>query len=66
MRYPDSLGTALCVKDFEEFVWKHPAFDNDGQTLDWKIEECADFLQWHWSGSNDSNYVVGAAILKKK
>jgi SAM-dependent methyltransferase len=66
MRYPDILGKALCVKDFEEFVWKHPAFDNGGQTLDWKIEQCADFLQWHWSGDNDSKYVVGAAILKKR
>jgi 2-polyprenyl-3-methyl-5-hydroxy-6-metoxy-1,4-benzoquinol methylase len=66
MRYPDRLGKAFCVKDFEEFVWKHPAFDNGGQTLDWKIEQCADFLQWHWSGDNDSNYVVGAAILKKR
>jgi SAM-dependent methyltransferase len=59
MRYPGSLGKALCVRDFEELVWKHPVFDNGGQTLDWKIEQCADFLKWHW------NYVVGAAILKK-
>lgn len=66
MRYPDSLGQALSVKDFEEFVWKHPAFDNGGQTLDWKVEQCADFLEWHWSGSRDSKYVVGAAILEKK
>jgi 2-polyprenyl-3-methyl-5-hydroxy-6-metoxy-1,4-benzoquinol methylase len=66
MRYPDSLGTALCVKDFEEFVWKHPAFDNGSQTLDWKIEQCADFLQWHWGGDNNSKYIVGAAILKKR
>ena len=66
MRYPDNLGTALSVEDFEEFVWKHPAFDNGGQTLDWKIEQCADFLQWHWSGESDSKYVVGAAILKKR
>ena len=63
MRYPDSLGKALCVKDFEEFVWKHPAFDHGGQTLDWKIEQCADFLQWHWGGNGDSKYIVGAAIL---
>jgi len=66
MRYPDRLGKALCVKDFEEFVWKHPAFDNGGQTLDWKFEQCADFLQWHWSGDSNSKYVVGAAILKKR
>lgn len=66
MRYPDSLGTALCVEDFAEFVWKHPDFDNGGQTLDWKIEQCADFLQWHWGGSHDSKYIVGAAILKKR
>jgi 2-polyprenyl-3-methyl-5-hydroxy-6-metoxy-1,4-benzoquinol methylase len=66
MRYPASLGKALSVEDFEEFVWKHPAFDSGGQKLDWKIEQCADFLQWHWSGDNDSKYVVGAAILKKR
>jgi 2-polyprenyl-3-methyl-5-hydroxy-6-metoxy-1,4-benzoquinol methylase len=66
MRYPNSLGKALTVKDFEEFVWKHPAFDNGGQALDWKIEQCADFLQWHWSGELDSKYVVGAAILEKR
>ena len=66
MRYPDRMGKALSVKDFEEFVWKHPAFDNGDQKLDWKIEQCADFLQWHWSGDSDSNYVVGAAILKKR
>lgn len=66
MRYPDRLGKALSVEDFEEFVWKHPALDNDGQTLDWKIEQCADFLQWHWDGDHASKYVVGAAILKKR
>jgi len=66
MRYPDILGKALCVEDFEEFLWRHPAFDNGGQTLDWKIEQCADFLQWHWSGDSDSKYVVGAAILRKR
>jgi SAM-dependent methyltransferase len=66
MRYPASLGKAFSVKDFEEFVWKHPALDNDGQWLDWKIEQSADFLQWHWDGDNDSKYVVGAAILKKR
>ena len=65
MRYPASLGKALCVEEFEEFVWRHPAFDNGGQTLDWKIEQCADFLKWHYSGDRDSYYVVGAAILKK-
>jgi len=66
MRYPDILGKALCVEDFEEFLWRHPAFYNGGQTLDWKIEQCADFLQWHWSGDSDSKYVVGAAILRKR
>ena len=66
MRYPDSLGKAFSVEDFEEFVWKHPAFDNGGQTLDWKVGQCADFLQWHWSGESDSKYVVGAAILRKR
>lgn len=66
MRYPAHLGKAFCVKDFEEFVWKHSAFDNDGQTLDWKIEECTDFLQWHWGGKGESKYIVGAAILKKR
>ena len=66
MRYPDSLGKALSVKEFEEFVWKHPAFDNGGRTLDWKIEQCADFFQWHWRGDSNSKYVVGAAILKKR
>jgi len=66
MRYPDILGKALCVEDFEEFLWRNPAFDNGGQTLDWKIEQCADFLQWHWSGDSDSKYVVGAAILRKR
>ena len=66
MRYPDKLGKALSVEDFEQFVWKHPALDNDGQTLNWKIEQCADFLEWHWDGDNDSKYVVGAAILKKR
>ena len=66
MRYPDRLGKALSVKDFEEFVWKHPALDNEGQTLDWKMEQCADFLQWHWDGDSNSKYIVGAAILKKR
>jgi SAM-dependent methyltransferase len=66
MRYPDSLGKALSAEDFEEFVWKHPAFDNGGQTLDWKLEQCADFLQWHWGGTDDSKYIVGAATLKKR
>jgi hypothetical protein len=66
MAYSNRLGKPLTVREFEEFVWNCSILDNEGQRLNWSAEQCAEFLQWHWSGKPDSKYVVGAASIRKK
>jgi SAM-dependent methyltransferase len=66
MTYPNRLGKALTVKEFEELVWHSPALDTEGAPLNWTTDQCAEFLRWHWDGNPDSRYVVGAASIRKK
>ncbi|GAK56584.1 methyltransferase type 11 [Candidatus Vecturithrix granuli] len=66
MTFPEWNGKALTMKEFEEWIWNHPAFDNDGQQPHWNIEDCAEFIQWHLQSAPHHNYVVGAAILTKQ
>lgn len=66
MAYSNRLGKALTVREFEEFVWNFSILDNEDQQINWSAEQCAEFLQWHWSGKPDSKYVVGAASIRKK
>jgi ubiquinone/menaquinone biosynthesis C-methylase UbiE len=66
MAFPEWNGKALTLKEFEDLVWKNPVFDNGGQTAEWNIEDCSEFIKWHLQSAPHHNYVVGAAVLKKK
>jgi SAM-dependent methyltransferase len=66
MVYPNRLGRALTIREFEEFVWNSSVLNNQGEQLNWSVEQCTEFLQWHWGGKPDSKYVVGAASIRKR
>lgn len=66
MTFPEWNGRALTMQEFEEIIWKHSAFDTGESTPRWNVENCPEFLQWHLQSAPHHNYVVGAAIIKKK
>ncbi|HEX5733174.1 MAG TPA: class I SAM-dependent methyltransferase [Blastocatellia bacterium] len=66
MAYPARQGKALTVREFEEFLWNSPVLDNEGERLNWSAEQCAEFLEWYWSGKPDSKYVTAAASIRKR
>ncbi len=65
MTFPEWNGKALTMKEFEIWIWNHPAFDTGGQQPHWNVEDCDEFLQWHLQSASHHNYVVGAAILTR-
>ena len=66
MTFPEWNGKALIMKEFEDLIWKNPAFGNGGQMPGWNIEDCAQFVEWNLQSAPYHNYVVGAAVLRKK
>ena len=66
MTYPEWNGKALTMKEFEDLVWENTAFDNGGQRPQWNVDDCDDFIRWHLQSAPHHNYVVGAAILRKR
>jgi SAM-dependent methyltransferase len=65
MSYPPEYGRALSMREFEDLVWRHEAFDS-ARDLDWNVGDIPEFLQWHRKGNPAHNYTVGAAILRKR
>jgi SAM-dependent methyltransferase len=66
MTFPEWNGNALTMKEFENIVWNHPDFDNGDHSPEWNIEDIPEFIQWHLQSAPYHNYVVGAAVLRKK
>jgi 2-polyprenyl-3-methyl-5-hydroxy-6-metoxy-1,4-benzoquinol methylase len=66
MTFPKWNGKALTMTEFEELIWEHPAFYNEGEKPDWNVHDCSDFIKWHLQSAPHHNYVVGAACLKRK
>jgi hypothetical protein len=65
MTFPEWNGRALTMREFERILWFNPAFAN---TLppDWNVADIPAFKQWHLRAAPHHNYVVGAAILRKR
>ncbi len=64
MTFPAWNGRALTLREFEDFVWRHPAFDA-GSPPDWNLADLPDFRRWHLQSAPHHNYVVGAAVLTR-
>lgn len=66
MSFPEWNGRALTMVEFEELVWNHPHFDNEGYKPRWNTEDTPEFIKWHLQSAPHHNYVVGASVLRKK
>ena len=64
MTFPEWNGRALTLREFEDFVWKHPAF-GAGPTPQWNLADMPKFRRWHLRSAPHHNYVVGAAVLTR-
>ena len=65
MTFPEWNGRALTLRQFEEFVWRHPAFDA-GPAPVWNLADIPAFLSWHLRSAPHHNYIVGAAALTRR
>lgn len=65
MTFPEWNGRALTMDEFEQTIWKHPAFGHH-ISPDWNREDIPPFLRWHRQTAPHHNYVTGAAVLRKK
>ena len=65
MTFPEWNGRALTLREFEGFVWRHPAFDA-GPAPVWNLADIPAFLSWHLQSAPHHNYVVGAAVLTRR
>ncbi|HEU5079583.1 MAG TPA: class I SAM-dependent methyltransferase [Opitutaceae bacterium] len=67
MTFPEWNGRALTMAEFEKEIWRHPAFVSDpAQPLTWNTNAMAAFRDWHLQSAPHHNYVVAAAVLRKK
>ncbi len=64
MTFPAWNGRALTLREFEDFVWLHPAFGNSSRP-NWNVEDCGAFKEWNLRSAPHHNYVTGAAALLK-
>lgn len=65
MTFPEWNGSAMTMQEFEEVVWRHPAFGKT-QPPPWNVHDIEPFRRWHLGGAAHHNYVVGATVLIKR
>jgi 2-polyprenyl-3-methyl-5-hydroxy-6-metoxy-1,4-benzoquinol methylase len=67
MSFPSASGRAISPREFEQILWRHPAFEVGDRTLPWSEASCAGFLRWHSRDMTrqDGKYVVAAACLRR-
>jgi SAM-dependent methyltransferase len=66
MTFPAWNGRALTVREFEDELWRHPAFGGAGAPAPaWDWDVVRPFLDWHRTTAPHHNYVAGAAVLRK-
>jgi SAM-dependent methyltransferase len=65
MTFPEWNGRALTVREFEDELWRHPAFANGGGPQ-WNWDAVRPFLAWHRTTAPHHNYVAAAAVLHRK
>ena len=65
MTFPEWNGAALTMQEFNDVIWRHPAFGNVTD-IAWNTDDIPAFLSWHQTSAPHHRYVVGAAVLQKK
>lgn len=65
MTFPEWNGHALTIREFEDLVWRHPGFEG-GADVRWNLDDIDPFLAWHRTSAPHHNYVVGAAVLRRR
>ncbi len=66
MTFPAWNGRALTMAEFENEIWRHPAFGNSAAPLLWNLDAMPAFKQWHLQSALHHNYVTAAAVLVKR
>ena len=66
MTFPEWNGVALDMEAFDRLVWRRGDLEPLDPAARWNDEDIEPFLEWHRSIAAHHNYVVGAAILRKK
>lgn len=64
MTFPAWNGAALTMREFDEVVRGHRAFD--ATHARWNVEDIEPFLTWHRTTAPHHNYVTGAAVLIRR
>lgn len=65
MTFPAWNGRALTLREFDDLLWKHPAFDG-GSGPGWNLEDVPEFHRWHLLSAPHHDYIVGAAVLTRR
>ena len=66
MTFPQWNGEALDMESFDRMVWRRGNLEPLEPAAQWNTGDMGSFLQWHRGSAAHHNYVVGAAVLKKK
>ena len=66
MTFPKWNGVALDMEAFDRLVWRRGDLEPLDPVARWNEEDIGAFLEWHRSIAPHHNYVVGAAVLRKK
>ena len=65
MTYPSWGGVPLTLREFEQKIWLHPAFEQEA-SLEWNEADIPAFLNWHRLSAPHHNYTCAAALLRRK
>ncbi|MBP1611190.1 MAG: Methyltransferase type 11 [Acidobacteria bacterium] len=66
MSFPEWNGQALDMESFDQLVWRRGDLEPLHPAARWNEEDIGSFLEWHRKSASHHNYVVGAALLRKK
>lgn len=66
MTFPEWNGRAIDMETFDRLVWRRGDLEPLHPPAEWNTEDIDSFLEWHRNVAEHHNYVVGAAVLRKK
>jgi SAM-dependent methyltransferase len=66
MTFPEWNGRAITMREFEELCKGSDEFEVPTGAWEWNTWAIPSFLAWHRTTAPHHNYVVGAAVLKRR
>jgi polysaccharide pyruvyl transferase WcaK-like protein len=66
MTFPEWNGQALDMESFDRLVWRRGDLEPLHPSAEWNTKDIDSFLEWHRNIADHHNYVIGAAVLRKK